>query len=101
MSAHPPAGGCVPSRGAKCGQNAEKTVQRKKGASLPARRPSLLAAGYYRFRGLIYCLTSATVYIGVYYALQAIFDVEILHLGIYLPLLVVEPLDCEHREEEE
>ena len=48
--------------------------------------------GYYRFRGLIYCLTSATVYIGVYYALQAIFDVEILQLGIYLPLLVVEPL---------
>ena len=54
---------------------------------------SLLArTGYYRFRGLIYCLTSATVYIGVYYALQAIFDVEILQLGIYLPLLVVEPL---------
>lgn len=52
----------------------------------------LARTGYYRFRGLIYCLTSATVYIGVYYALQAIFDVEILHLGIYLPLLVVEPL---------
>lgn len=52
----------------------------------------LARIGYYRFRGLIYCLTSATVYIGVYYALQAIFDVEILQLGIYLPLLVVEPL---------
>ena len=52
----------------------------------------LARTGYYRFRGLIYCLTSATVYIGVYYALQAIFDVEILQLGIYLPLLVVEPL---------
>ena len=52
----------------------------------------LARTGYYRFRGLIYCLTSATVYIGVYYALQAIFDVDILLLGIYLPLLVVEPL---------
>lgn len=52
----------------------------------------LARTGYYRFRGLIYCPTSATVYIGVYYALQAIFDVEILQLGIYLPLLVVEPL---------
>ena len=52
----------------------------------------LARTGYYRFRGLVYCLTSATVYIGVYYALQAIFDVEILQLGIYLPLLVVEPL---------
>lgn len=52
----------------------------------------LARTGYYRFLGLIYCLTSATVYIGVYYALQAIFDVEILQLGIYLPLLVVEPL---------
>lgn len=52
----------------------------------------LARTGYYRFRGLIYCLTSATVYIGVYYALQTIFDVEILQLGIYLPLLVVEPL---------
>lgn len=52
----------------------------------------LARTGYYRFRGLIYCLTSATVYIGVYYALQAIFDVEILQLGIYLPLLVAEPL---------
>lgn len=52
----------------------------------------LARTGYYRFRGLIYCLTSAAVYIGVYYALQAIFDVEILQLGIYLPLLVVEPL---------
>lgn len=52
----------------------------------------LARTGYYRFRGLIYCLTSATVYIGVYYALQAVFDVEILQLGIYLPLLVVEPL---------
>ena len=49
----------------------------------------LARTGYYRFRGLIYCLTSATVYIGVYYALQAIFDVEILQLGIYLPLIVV------------
>lgn len=52
----------------------------------------LARGGYYRFRGLIYCLTSATVYIGVYYALQAIFDVDMLLLGIYLPLLVVEPL---------
>ena len=49
-------------------------------------------AGYYRFRGLVYCLTSAAVYIPVYYAMQALFDVGVLQLGIYLPLLVVEPL---------
>ena len=52
----------------------------------------LARTGYYRFRGLIYCLTSATVYIGVYFAMQSIFDVETLQLGIYLPMLVVEPL---------
>lgn len=52
----------------------------------------LSRVGYYRFRALSYCLTSAIVYIGVYYAMRAVFSVEILQLGIYLPLLVVEPL---------
>lgn len=52
----------------------------------------LSRGGYYRFRALIYCVTSAVVYIGVYYALRFLFDVEIVQLGIYLPLLVVEPL---------
>ena len=51
---------------------------------------ALLARG--GFRGLVYCLTSSALYIPVYFAMQALFDVEILQLGIYLPLLVVEPL---------
>ena len=52
----------------------------------------LTRVGYARFRGLVYCLTSSALYIPVYFAMQALFDVEILQLGIYLPLLVVEPL---------
>lgn len=48
--------------------------------------------GKYKFRALLYCGTSSLVYIAVYFALRAIFDVEILQLGIYLPMLVVEPL---------
>lgn len=45
-----------------------------------------------QLRALVYCFTSSILYIGVYFALRAIFDVEILQLGVYLPMLVVEPL---------
>lgn len=48
--------------------------------------------GQYKFRALLYCGTSSVLYIGVYFILKSIFDVEILQLGVYLPLLVVEPL---------
>lgn len=43
-------------------------------------------------RALVYCFTSSILYIGVYFALRAIFDVDVLQLGVYLPMLVVEPL---------
>ena len=45
-----------------------------------------------QLRALVYCFTSSILYIGVYFALRAIFDVEILQLGVYLPMLIVEPL---------
>ena len=43
-------------------------------------------------RGLIYCGTAAVVYMGIYPILDHLFGVELLTLGIYLPMLVVEPL---------
>ena len=43
-------------------------------------------------RGLIYCGSAAVVYLAVYPILNAMFGVDLLALGIYLPLLVVEPL---------
>lgn len=46
----------------------------------------------YRFRALTYCLCSSLFYIAAYFVLRAIFDVEMLQLGIFLPVLVVEPL---------
>ena len=44
------------------------------------------------FRGLIYCGSAAVVYLLAYPILNALFGVELLSLGVYLPLLVVEPL---------
>ena len=43
-------------------------------------------------RGLLYCGTAAVVYLAVYPILDHLFGVELLTLGIYLPMLVVEPL---------
>ena len=43
-------------------------------------------------RGLLYCGTAAAVYMAVYPILDRLFGVELLTLGIYLPMLVVEPL---------
>ncbi len=52
----------------------------------------LCRTGKNQLRALVYCATSSLVYMAVYFALRAIFDVDILQLGIYLPILVVEPL---------
>lgn len=46
----------------------------------------------YRFQGLTYCMCSSTCYLFAYLALRALFGAEILQLGIFLPVLVVEPL---------
>ena len=43
-------------------------------------------------RGLIYSGSAAVVYPAVYPILNALFGVDLLALGIYLPMLVVEPL---------
>lgn len=43
-------------------------------------------------RAMGYCGVSAAVYIPVYLVLQRLFGTGLLQLGIYLPLLVVEPI---------
>lgn len=43
-------------------------------------------------RALIYSGSAAVVYLAVYPILSALFGIDLLTLGIYLPMLVVEPL---------
>ncbi len=43
-------------------------------------------------RGLIYCGSAAVVYFVMYPLLNHLFGVDLLGLGVYLPLLTVEPL---------
>ena len=43
-------------------------------------------------RALVYSLSAAVVYLAAYPILNAAFGTSLLALGIYLPLLVVEPL---------
>lgn len=43
-------------------------------------------------RGLVYCGCTALLYVPVYLILNAVFGTELLALGIYLPMLTVEPL---------
>lgn len=43
-------------------------------------------------RGLIYCGSAAVVYLGMYPLLNRLFGVDLLSLGVYLPLLTIEPL---------
>ena len=43
-------------------------------------------------RGLIYCGSAAAVYFVMYPLLNSLFGVDLLSLGVYLPLLTVEPL---------
>lgn len=52
----------------------------------------LSRVGAHNFRALAYCVSAAVVYIGVYFAMAALFPTERLQLGIYLPMLVMEPL---------
>ena len=52
----------------------------------------------FRWRGLVYCLVSGVLYIFVYRAMVALYDVQILQLGLYLPLLVTEPLIIKRNE---
>lgn len=48
---------------------------------------------YFRFRGLTYALTAATVYIGVRAVMGAVFSTaDLALLGLYLPLLVADPI---------
>ncbi len=46
----------------------------------------------YKFRAILYVLTAGVVYIGVGYTLDILFGPAVQNLGIYLGLLVVEPL---------
>ena len=50
------------------------------------------AARFFRSRALIYAFSPAVVYLAAYPILNAVFGTGLLSLGIYLPLLTVEPL---------
>lgn len=43
-------------------------------------------------RAIVYCLSTSVVYLAVYWILNRVFGTGLLSLGIYLPLLVAEPL---------
>ena len=48
---------------------------------------------YFRFRGLTYTVTSAAVYAGVLWVMEHLFSsADITLLGLYLPLLVADPI---------
>ena len=48
---------------------------------------------FYRFRGMMYALVASVVYIGVYWVMSRIFPAaDIALLGLYLPLLVMDPI---------
>ncbi|MDD3428389.1 MAG: Rnf-Nqr domain containing protein [Oscillospiraceae bacterium] len=60
---------------------------------------ALLTRGtYFRFRGLTYSLVAATLYIGVGWVCIALFGQDIQAVGLYLPLLVVEPIIIKRHE---
>ena len=46
----------------------------------------------YRFRSIVYALTSAIVYVGAYYVTRNLFGTQVQMVGIYLPLLVLDPI---------
>ncbi len=46
----------------------------------------------FKFRAVIYALTAGVVFIGVAYLVEYIFGSAVQSVGIYLPLLVLEPL---------
>lgn len=48
---------------------------------------------YFRFRGLTYALTAAAVFVGVRYVMGLLYPVsDLALLGLYLPLLVADPI---------
>lgn len=48
---------------------------------------------YFRFRGFTYSVTAAVLYIGVLYIINMMYpSADVLSVGMYLPLLVVEPI---------
>lgn len=51
-------------------------------------------------RGFVYCLVSSVLYIAVYQVMTLLFGVDVIQLGLYLPLLVVEPLIIKRYERE-
>ncbi len=46
----------------------------------------------YRLRGAVYAVVAGGLYIGVYYILNRLFGASLMLVGIYLPLLVMDPL---------
>lgn len=61
----------------------------------PTRVVSAVLARFspYRFRAIVYSVTASVLYIGMYLLLRRWFETEqMVNIGIYLPMLVVEPL---------
>lgn len=60
----------------------------------PTRVFANIASRYtgYKFKAIIYVLTSGIVYIGASFIVEYLFGLSVGNVGIYLPLLVTEPL---------
>lgn len=58
----------------------------------PTRVLASFVSRWIRFRALAYCLCAAVVYMAAYQCMRQWFDVQVVLLGIYLPMLVVEPI---------
>ncbi|NLW79840.1 MAG: electron transporter RnfE [Ruminococcaceae bacterium] len=46
----------------------------------------------FKMRAVVYALTAGVVFIAVAYIMESLFGTQLLSVGIYLPLLVMEPL---------
>ena len=69
---------------------------------IPTRVISALIARktVFRMRGAVYTLTASVLYIAVYFLMRRLFGTNLLQLvGIYLPLLVMEPLVIKRYEQ--
>lgn len=80
------------------GYHAEKRCDAFGGGTALLTPTRVLAAllsrfAYFRFRGLTYALTAAAVFVGVRYVMGLLYPVsDLALLGLYLPLLVADPI---------
>ena len=58
----------------------------------PTRIAGSFCSKWIKLRALAYCLPACIIYIGVYLLLRNWFDLQLIAMGIYFPLLTVEPI---------